>query len=102
MEYFYVLSFSKTIVKCMMTVRLVLFLLFISLSIPCVSKEKIDPSMRALDVACLIGDKLVKETPFAYKLELESNSNIFNGIQKVDLVVITRLEDRLLHMRIRN
>lgn len=83
----------------MMTVRLVLFLLFISLSIPCVSKEKIDPSMRALDVACLIGDKLVKETPFAYKLELESNSNIF---KKLILVVITRLEDRLLHMRIRN
>lgn len=40
--------------------------------------------MCALDVACLIGDRLVKETPFAYKLELESNSNIFNGIQKVD------------------
>ena len=67
-----------------MKVRLALFLLFASLSIPCVSKEKIDSSMCALDVACLIGDRLVKETPFAYKLELESNSNIFNGIQKVD------------------
>ena len=42
--------------------------------------------MCALDVACLIGDRLVKETPFAYKLELESNSNIFNGIQKVGLI----------------
>lgn len=40
--------------------------------------------MRALDVARLIGDKLVRETPFAYQLEVEKNNNVFNGIQMVD------------------
>lgn len=58
-----------------MKVRLALLLFCCSLSVPCISIDKVDPSMRALDVACLIGDKLVRETPFAYKLELESNNN---------------------------
>ena len=59
-----------------MKVRLALFLLFASLSIPCVSKEKIDSSMCALDVACLIGDRLVKEKPFAYKLIRQMNEEL--------------------------
>lgn len=67
-----------------MKVRLALLLFCCSLSVPCISIDKVDPSMRALDVACLIGDKLVRETPFAYKLELESNNNVFNDIQMVD------------------
>ncbi|WP_106831390.1 glycoside hydrolase family 88/105 protein [Parabacteroides pacaensis] len=67
-----------------MKVHLILLLLYTGFSIPCISQEKVNPSMRALEVACLIGDKLVRETPFAYKLELENNNNVFNGIQMVD------------------
>jgi unsaturated rhamnogalacturonyl hydrolase len=37
-----------------------------------------------LDIAKKIGDKLIKETPFAYRLELASESNLLDGIQMVD------------------
>ncbi len=42
--------------------------------------SRIDP----LVVAKLIGDKLVRETPFAYRLELESVNKEFNGMQMID------------------
>lgn len=67
-----------------MKVRLILLLLFASLGILGVSQERMNPSLQAMDVARLIGDKLIRETPFAYKLELETNNTILNGIQMVD------------------
>ena len=37
-----------------------------------------------LSVASVIGDKLVRETPFAYRLEIAPESNLFNGMHMVD------------------
>lgn len=37
-----------------------------------------------LDIAKKIGDKLIRDTPFAYRLELASESNLLDGIQMVD------------------
>ena len=44
-----------------------------------------DPSMTdPLAVAKLIGDKLIRETPFAYRLELAPESKKFDGMQMID------------------
>jgi hypothetical protein len=40
--------------------------------------------MRPLAIAKQIGDKLVRETSFAYRLELASDSKEFSGMQMVD------------------
>ena len=37
-----------------------------------------------LDVAKLIGDKLIRDTPFKYKLNLEENNPLFDGLHFVD------------------
>ncbi|MDD4921291.1 MAG: glycoside hydrolase family 88 protein [Bacteroidales bacterium] len=37
-----------------------------------------------LSVAKLIGDKLVRDTPFAYRLELATDNKVFNGMQMVN------------------
>lgn len=39
---------------------------------------------KPLDIARQIADKLVRETPFVYRLELASDSKEFSGIQMVD------------------
>jgi unsaturated rhamnogalacturonyl hydrolase len=40
--------------------------------------------LQPLSVAKLIGDKLVRETPFAYRLEIATDNKVFNGIQMID------------------
>lgn len=37
-----------------------------------------------LSIAKLIGDKLIRETPFTYRLEPASVNSVFNGIQMID------------------
>ena len=47
--------------------------------------QKSAPSLdNPLDVIKLVGNKLVKETPFKYQLSLSTPNKIFNGIQVVD------------------
>ncbi|MEI6679052.1 MAG: glycoside hydrolase family 88 protein [Mariniphaga sp.] len=59
-------------------------LLTAGISFPLITKGS-DPVMDdPLVIAKRIGDKLVRETPFAYRLELATDSKEFNGIQMID------------------
>lgn len=51
---------------------------------PFVTKGGIPSAADPLQAAKLIGDKLVRETPFAYRLELATDSKEFNGMQMID------------------
>ncbi len=37
-----------------------------------------------LEVVKLIGDKLIRDTPFRYRINVQSNNNLFNGLHFVD------------------
>lgn len=55
-----------------------------AICIPFITKGS-DPTMAdPLIVAKLIGDKLVRETSFAYRLELATDNKEFNGMQMID------------------
>ena len=62
-----------------MTKLLLAVLLVAEICCPFITKGA-DP----LTVAKLIGDKLVRETPFAYKLELATDNKEFSGMQMID------------------
>ena len=51
---------------------------------PFVTKGGVPSVADPLQVAKLIGDKLVRETPFAYRLELATDGKEFNGMQMID------------------
>ena len=45
---------------------------------------KVNPGMSPLEVVQLIGDKLIRETPFSYRLELAPNSPEFNKVKFIN------------------
>jgi rhamnogalacturonyl hydrolase YesR len=64
--------------------KIILLLIVACLEMQLMAQVDCNQSARPLDIARLIGDKLVRETPFAYRLELASDSKIFDGIQMID------------------
>jgi rhamnogalacturonyl hydrolase YesR len=63
---------------------LVFRLLFIFLAFSSAAGENARIAKDPLTVAKLIGDKLVRETPFAYRMELAAGNNVFNSLRMID------------------
>ncbi|MCK9413436.1 MAG: glycoside hydrolase family 88 protein [Prolixibacteraceae bacterium] len=63
---------------------IVFFLIFYSWAMQIIAQDNSAQLKDPLAIAKLIGDKLVRETPFAYRLELASDNKEFSGMQMVD------------------
>ena len=61
-----------------------IILLFLACSFRLMGQPNVSEMADPLAVVKLIGDKLVRDTPFKYRLTLQSNNSKFDGLQFVD------------------
>ena len=61
-----------------------IILLFLACSFRLAAQPNVSGMTDPLDVIKLIGDKLIRDTPFKYELTLQSNNPRFDGLQFVD------------------
>jgi rhamnogalacturonyl hydrolase YesR len=61
-----------------------IILLFFACSIRLTAQPNVSAMADPLEVVKLIGDKLIRDTPFKYRLTLQTNNPKFDGLQFVD------------------
>ena len=76
------ISNSNTIKRNVIGLTIILFMVF------CITKSNAQKNTSSiespLEVIKLVGNKLIKETPFKYQLSLSTPNKVFNGLQVVD------------------
>lgn len=75
-------NFKITITEPDMKKLALLLLLFSFLSVN--AQNNVVSVKDPLEVVKLIGDKLIRDTPFRYRINVQSNNNLFNGLHFVD------------------
>jgi rhamnogalacturonyl hydrolase YesR len=64
--------------------KIIFFIIASSVVIQAVAKDKIEKSAQPMEIARLIAEKLIRDTPFAYGLDLAVDNKVFNGVQMID------------------